>query len=181
MYRPLVMMSPALSFEMNRKKRSNGSFVSSSILYSIRSLYIIRECLRVIFQATSGLWSPFLHNINPNSLPTLLTKMCPMSVLKNSRPDSAFPRKISTLCLLRDTLIVIELPLWFVIVFFPNENVHGSNKIRIGRVDTWLQIVKFRRLWKIFIKKHSLSLSSILVRWRVWYFRIWNLPLTFQI
>ena len=35
-------MSPAVSFEMKKKQRSNGVFVSPTILYSIRSVYIMR-------------------------------------------------------------------------------------------------------------------------------------------
>ena len=36
--------------------------------------------------------SSFLLNITPISLPTLLPKICPRSVLKNARPDPSFAR-----------------------------------------------------------------------------------------
>ena len=48
----------------------------------------------------------------PNSLPTLLPKLYPRPILKNARPDPSFARKISTFCVLRDTLISIQFSLW---------------------------------------------------------------------
>ena len=102
MYCPVVLMSPALSFEIKGKQRSNGAFVSPTILYSIRSVYVMRECTRTITWANSGLCGPFPLKFTPNSLPTLLPKLCPISVLQNARPDLSFVSWISIFCTLRD-------------------------------------------------------------------------------
>ena len=87
MYCPVVIRSPALSFDMKRKQSNNGVFVSSPVLYSIRLGCIMKECMWTMSYATSGLRGSFPPNITPNSLPTLLPKMCPMSALRKSRPD----------------------------------------------------------------------------------------------
>ena len=48
MYCPVVIKCPALSFEMKGKQRINVAFVSPTILYSIRSVYIMRESMRTM-------------------------------------------------------------------------------------------------------------------------------------
>ena len=92
MYCPVVIMSPGLSFEMKGKQRSNGGFVSPTILYPIKSVYIMRECMWTMSLTISSLWGPFLLNITPNSLPILLPKRCPKSVLNNAKPDLSYAR-----------------------------------------------------------------------------------------
>ena len=47
-YCPVILMSAALSLEIKRKLRSNGALVSPTILRSISSVYIIRECMRTM-------------------------------------------------------------------------------------------------------------------------------------
>ena len=42
----------------------------------------MRECMRTMSYADSGLWRLFPLNNNPNSLPTLLAEMCPRSVVE---------------------------------------------------------------------------------------------------
>ena len=37
-----------LELRKKRKRRSNGAFVSPTILYSIRSVHIMRECMRIM-------------------------------------------------------------------------------------------------------------------------------------
>ena len=86
-YCPVVIKFPALSFDTKRKQRGNEAFVSPKLLYSIRSVYILRECMRTVSQANFFSWGPFPINITPNALPTLPPKMCPRSVLKVARPD----------------------------------------------------------------------------------------------
>ena len=85
-----------LELRKKGKQCSNGAFVFPSILYSIRSVYIMKECMRTMSSANSGLWGPFPLNITPNSLPTLLPKTCPRPGVKNARPDPSFARWIST-------------------------------------------------------------------------------------
>ena len=64
--------------------------------------------------AVSKFWfvRSFPLNITPNSIPTLLPKMCPSSVLKNARPDLSFARWISTFFDFGDTLTLIQFSLW---------------------------------------------------------------------
>ena len=80
----------SLALRKKGKQRSSGAFVSLMILYSIRSVYIMRECMRTMSLTNSSLWGPFPLNITPNPLPTLIPKMCPRSALKNARPDPSF-------------------------------------------------------------------------------------------
>ena len=40
MYCPVVIMSPDFSFEIKQKQRSNGAYVSPTILYLKKSVYI---------------------------------------------------------------------------------------------------------------------------------------------
>ena len=68
-----------------------------------------------------------------------------------------------------------------VIVSFLNENVHGFNKIRNGRVKTRFQVIEFWWLRKFLVKKRSFAFRNILVHWWVGYFWNCNLPLTIQI
>ena len=83
----------------------------------------------------------FLPNIALNSIPTLLPKMFPRSVLKNASLDPFFAQvNLIFLRALRrfncDTNFV-------VMVSFVNENVHSFNNIHNGRVKTRFQIVEF--------------------------------------
>ena len=68
-----------------------------------------------------------------------------------------------------------------VIVSFLNENVHGFNNIRNGRVKTRFQVIEVWWLWKILVKKHKFALLNILVHWWIGLFWNCNLPLTIQI
>ena len=72
----------SFEFRNEKRQRSNGAFVSPTICFSIKSVYIMRECMRTMSYADSGLWRLFPLNNHPNSLPTLLTEMCPRSVVE---------------------------------------------------------------------------------------------------
>ena len=42
------VLSSSFEFRNQKKQRSNGTVVSPTILHSIRSVYIMRECMRTI-------------------------------------------------------------------------------------------------------------------------------------
>ena len=44
-----------LELRKKGKQRGNGALVSTTILYSIRSVYIVTECMRTMSQANFGL------------------------------------------------------------------------------------------------------------------------------
>ena len=48
MYCPLEVVFPVFTLEMNGLQRNKGVFVSPTILYYIKSLYIIEECLLIM-------------------------------------------------------------------------------------------------------------------------------------
>ena len=89
MYWPVVV-SPGLSFEIKGKQRSNVALLSPTILYSIGSVYIMRECMRTLSSANSGMCGLFPPNISPKSSATILPQMCQKSALKNARPNPSF-------------------------------------------------------------------------------------------
>ena len=80
-----------LELRNKRKATQQWSFCVANDTV-LNQVYIMRECMRAMSPANSGLGGLFPPNITPNSLPTLLPKMCPRSVLKNTRRDPPFAR-----------------------------------------------------------------------------------------
>ena len=101
----------------------------------------------------------FLLNITPNSLPKLLSKWCPRSVLKKSKARS-FICKVGANFLRSSRHFKCDTSS-AVIVCFLNDSIHAFEKIRNGKVETGLQTVKIGRIWKFFVKKHKLSLLHL--------------------
>ena len=85
----------SLELWKNVQQHRKGAFVSPTILFPIRSVYIMRECMRTKFSANSGLRGPIPLNVNQSSLPRVLLKKYPMSLLRNARPDPSYAKKIS--------------------------------------------------------------------------------------
>ena len=48
MYCPVEFIHPLFTLEMNGIQRNKGVFVSPTMLYSIISLYMIRECILIM-------------------------------------------------------------------------------------------------------------------------------------
>ena len=48
MYCPVEIISPLLTLEMNGIQHNKGVFVSPTMLYTILSLYIIKECVLIM-------------------------------------------------------------------------------------------------------------------------------------
>ena len=77
-------------------------------------------------------YSKLITNITSENVPQIRTKEC--------KTRSFICKEISTFCVLRD----FNLDTVFVlIVSFLNENVHGFNNIRNGRVKTKFQVIEF--------------------------------------
>ena len=161
MYCPVFIMSPALSFEMKRKQRSNEHFVSSTILYSnqvrvyhervyannvVSKFWLVRSFF-------SQHYSKFITNITSENLSQIRTKECKSRYF-------IYNVNLNFLCSLRhlncDTVFAVT-------VSFSNESVNGFNNVRNRTVKTRFQIVKLRRLWKFLVKKQKFSLCNILV------------------
>ena len=109
---PVVIMSPDFRLEKLEKQRSTGTFVSSTKLNSIKSLNIMRDCMRTTSKANAGLWHPFLLNITPKSSATLLPYLEPQSIVKYARSGFSFARWVSTFWVIRDILTAIESSVW---------------------------------------------------------------------
>ena len=131
MYCPVVIMSPRLSFEKKRKQRSNGAFVSPTISYSIRSVYIKRVyAYNVVTKfwfvrsLSSQHYSKFIANITSENVSQIRTKEC---------KTGSVICKVN-LNFLRSSRYFNFDTVFGVIVSLLNENVHGFNKIRNGRV-----------------------------------------------
>ena len=84
-------------FWKNERKRSNRVVILPTTLFSITSVYTLKECRLTILLATFGLWGPCSHIKIPILLQTLLTKKRLKSVLTNVRLDINFTRIISNL------------------------------------------------------------------------------------
>ena len=83
-------MSPHSGCEKRRKQRNKGVFVPPTVLYSIRTVYSISECMRIMSHTKSFSGSSFLLNKTPNSLRSFLAKQFPKSETKIAGPDLSF-------------------------------------------------------------------------------------------
>ena len=101
------------SLELRNKKKAtlqwNFSVANDIALNQVRVYHETVYADKVV----SKFWfvRSFPLNITRNSLATLLPKTCPRPVLKKTRPYHSFARYISTFCVLRDTLTVIQFSL----------------------------------------------------------------------
>ena len=87
-------------------------------------------------------YSKFITNITSKYVSQIRTKEC---------KTGCFICKVnSNFCVLRDTLTLI---VFAVIVSFLNENVHGFNNIRNGRVKTRFQVIEFLMTLKVSCQK----------------------------
>ena len=181
MYFPVVKMSPALNFETKAKQRSNGAFVSPTLMYSNKSLYMMRKCMLTVSWANYGLWGRLPLNITQNSLPTFLQKVSPRSVLKNARPDPSFAKK--NLIYLSSLRQLNRNTAFAVIVSLMNKSVHRFNSILIGRdqVPESRSLMTSTEFEDFFVEKHEIYLCNILIHWWVGCLRNSNLPITCQI
>ena len=92
---------------------------------------------------SSQQYSKFITNIFPENLSQIRTK---------ESKTRSFICKVN-LNLLRSWRHFNFDTVFAVIVSFLNENVHGFNNIRIGRVKTRFQKIEFWWLWKLLVKK----------------------------
>ena len=144
----MVIMSPAFSFQVKGKQWSNGDSVSSTKFYSIRSVYIMRQCMRTISWAISGFSGLFFHhqskiiaNLGYENVSQVCTKKledisCFLHLQHKSKQLAFF------------VLLVIQLPLRLSLI---NKSVHRFNNNSNGRVKAAFQIVKFWQHWNFFL------------------------------
>ena len=153
-------------FQMKGKQRKNGAFMSLTILYSTRSVYIMSQ-VRVYHErvyadnVVSKFW--FVRSLSSQHHSKLIANIATENVsqvhIKECKTRS-FNCKVNLnfLRLLRhfncDTAFA-------VIVSFLNESVHGFNNIRNGRVKSGFQTEKFRPHWEMFYQK-------------TWIFSLWH-------
>ena len=143
MYCPVVIITPALSFEKKSKQRSSGAFVSPTMMYSIKSLYVMRLYtdndvgkFSFVKSFSSQHHSKNIRNNATKSLSHVRIKECKIRSII-CQVNLNFLRSSSNyIC---DTIFA-------VIVSFLNESVRGFNNIRNGRAKSGLQMIKFRRL-----------------------------------
>ena len=116
-------------------------------------------------------YSKFITNITSQNVSQIRTKEC---------KTRSFICKVN-LTFLRSSRHFNCDTVFAEIVSFLNENVHGFNNIRNGRVKTRFQVIKFWWLWNSLVKKQKISLCNYLVPWWVGYFWNCNLQLTINI
>ena len=139
MYSPVVLINVSgLEFWDKTEATQQRAFVSLTILYSIRSVYIMTESMRTMSLTNSGLWGPLPLNITPNSMPTLLPKLCPSPYDKMQDQILQLQGKSQNLGSSRH---FNSAKTFSVVVSFMNGSVHSFDNICIGRVNTRFQIV----------------------------------------
>ena len=174
MYWTVVTKSPALSFKLTAKKHSTGTSASTTILYSIRSGFIMRRCKQnFVFEVLSSQHhSNFITISASENVFQDHTKYCKYW---------SFFCKVNTKFLSSSRASNFNALSALVVSFF-NENVHGLNIFRNRRVKTGIQRVQFSRLWKFFYQKNmTFFRCDILAHWRVGFFWNCNLSLTLQV
>ena len=124
MYCRVVITSPDLSFEMERKQRSKGAFVAPMILYSIMTVYIMRvyayndvSKIEFVRSFSSLRYSKIITNITSRKVSQICTKDCKT----RSFICKVYPN------FLRSSRHCNCDAIFVVIVFFFNESVHGFN------------------------------------------------------
>ena len=174
-------MSPASSFEMKRKQRSNGAFEKPTKLYPIKNQVRVYHERVYVDNVVSKFWfawsfyyqhhSKFIANNATENVSQIHTKEC------NTR---------SSIC--KVDLNFLQPSIHFnwdtilaLIVSLLNESVDGFNKMGIKRVKIRFHLIEFWRLWSIFVKTLEFSLFGLLVHWWLGYFQKCNLLLIFQI
>ena len=132
--------------------------------------YNVVSNLWLVRSFSSQHYSKFITNITIENVSQVRTKAC---------KTRSFICKVN-LNYLRSSRHFNFDKVFAVIVSLLNENVHGFNNIRNGRVKTRFQVKKCWWLWTFLVKKHKISLPEILVHWWVGYFWKCNLPSTIQ-
>ena len=76
-------MSPDFSWEIKGKQRNNGAFASPTVIYSVKSVYNLRKCMRTMSEAISGCevfpseqYSKVIANIASKNVIQVRTKKC---------------------------------------------------------------------------------------------------------
>ena len=134
---------------MKGKQRSNRDFVSPKSLYSVRSAYIMRECMRTMSETTCGLWVKFPLHITPKSFATESV----FQVRTKKHKTRSFICKVK-LNFLRDSKqFNCDTGLAVFVSFLKTQTVHGFNNMLNGRVETGFQVVKIRRLWRFWYQE----------------------------
>ena len=142
MYCPVVILSPALSFEIKGKQRSQQwSFrVANNIVLNQVGVYHERvyadnvvSKIWFVRSFPSPHYSNFITNITCENVSQIRFNEC---------KTRSFTFKLN-LNFLRSSRHFNFDTAFAVIVSFLNENVHGFNNIRNGRVKTWFQVIEF--------------------------------------
>ena len=130
MYCPVIISSPAFSFETKRKESIEGAFVSLITFQLMKFVNIIRECMRTLVRK---FW--FVKSFSSQHHPKILAT-------KKSREACQIRTKICqtrsfncyvNLSFLRSRFFNCEAA-FALIVFLLKERVLGLNNINIGRV-----------------------------------------------
>ena len=155
-------------------QRSNGGTNKTSL----RSVYIMRECILTTLWARSSLWVPFFQHHTPFNVNNTSEKVSPVRTKQCTTRSLIWKVNLKFLHSSRhfncDTVFA-------VIVSFLNEYVHGFNNVHKRRTNTRFQIKLFREVRMFLVKKRDCSICDIMVYWFVGCFGNFNLTLTFHI
>ena len=136
MYSPAVIISPTFSFEKKEKQRSIWALMSPTILYSFRSVYIMRVYVVKVLNKFC-----FLRSFSPQYHSQVITNFLSESVSqvrnKKSKTRSLICKVI--LKFLSSSKNFSCDTAFAVVVFFLNESVHRFN-INCNRTLTTLTI-----------------------------------------
>ena len=131
MYYPVVKMSPVFGFEMKRKQHSYEASVLPTMMYSIRSVYIMRV---YVDNVVSNFW--FLRSfssLHNSKLIANFTSEIVFQVCTKECKARSFIGKLNLNFMHSSRHFKFDT-VFAVIVPFLNERVHDFNKIRNGRV-----------------------------------------------
>ena len=179
MFCPVVTMSLKTSMEIEKRQNSKGAFVLPTILYSIKSMYVFRECMRRMPLTNFGLWCPLPFNSsskgNFNNASENLTQ------IRITKCQTRFSIWEVNLNSLRSSRHFDCDGSFCVVVSVLNEHVYGFHKFANWMVQTVSQIISFCRVCKFCSEKHINLNHKILVHWWVGFLWNWNLHLPLQI
>ena len=140
MYCPVVVLSPASSFVMKRKQRSNGAFVSP------------KKCTRSSLKVVCKFW--FVRSLHSQRHPKFIANTA------SEKMSQVRTKECKTGCF----ICMVNLPFWrfprhfdsdtafAVIVSRLNKSPNGSNNIRSAWENTGFQIVRVWWNWKCFFQ-----------------------------
>ena len=133
----LVICCPAYSFELKGKQCKRRNFVSPTILYSIRYVYIMSECMRTMSSAKFSFSCLFPLKFIPNLLPTSFQKVWQV---RTKKFENTFFNSIVNLNFLRSSRLINCFATSVMVLSLLYDCVRIFNIIRKGRIQMSFQI-----------------------------------------